>query len=253
VILAGDIGGTKTTLALCDDKGGIQREATEASSDFASLEDVITKFAPGEVTAACFGVAGPVVDGTAKITNLPWTIAQSSLARAFTSAKYASPSTRTLGIGTPMASSVSATIPSSLPWQLNTMLAFGSTVEIRSASRFHCPWKCSPESIADFERSPKSKPPASFRFEGPRLNGAKSASPQSFFRRNTWIRASIESTQDPFGASRFIFPFSTSSARGGSTAPNASKALPSGSTPTLKSRRSGFNSDSIDCGCLRYP
>ena len=79
MILAGDIGGTKTTLALCDDKGGIQREATEASSDFASLEDVITKFAPGEVSAACFGVAGPVVDGTAKITNLPWTIAQSSL------------------------------------------------------------------------------------------------------------------------------------------------------------------------------
>ncbi|CAN5321350.1 glucokinase [soil metagenome] len=79
MILAGDIGGTKTTLALCDDKGAIQREATEASTEFESLEDVIAKFAPGEVTAACFGVAGPVVDGAAKITNLPWTIAQSSL------------------------------------------------------------------------------------------------------------------------------------------------------------------------------
>ncbi len=79
MILAGDIGGTKTTLALCDDTGAIQREATEASNDHASLEAVIAKFAPGEVTAACFGVAGPVVDGAAKITNLPWVIAQSSL------------------------------------------------------------------------------------------------------------------------------------------------------------------------------
>lgn len=79
MILAGDIGGTKTTLALCDDQGVIQREATEASNGFESLEDVITKFVPGEITAACFGVAGPVVEGTAKITNLPWTIAQSSL------------------------------------------------------------------------------------------------------------------------------------------------------------------------------
>lgn len=79
MILAGDIGGTKTTLALCDDDGAIQREATEASSEFGSLEDVITSFAPGPVIAACFGVAGPVVDGTAKITNLPWTITQRSL------------------------------------------------------------------------------------------------------------------------------------------------------------------------------
>ncbi len=79
MILAGDIGGTKTTLALCDDSGTVQREATEPSTEHASLEEIIAKFAPGEVTAACFGVAGPVVDGVAKITNLPWTIAQASL------------------------------------------------------------------------------------------------------------------------------------------------------------------------------
>ncbi|MEO8844040.1 MAG: glucokinase [Kofleriaceae bacterium] len=79
MILAGDIGGTKTTLALCDDHGAIQREATEQSGDWSSLEQIVEKFAPGSVRAACFGVAGPVVDGVAKITNLPWTIATASL------------------------------------------------------------------------------------------------------------------------------------------------------------------------------
>ena len=89
MILAGDIGGTKTTLALCDDRGAVVREATEKSSDWASLEQIIDKFAPGPVTAACFGVAGPVLDGVAKITNLPWTIASGSLADQLGGAKVA--------------------------------------------------------------------------------------------------------------------------------------------------------------------
>ncbi len=79
MILAGDIGGTKTTLALCDDRGAIVRDQTEHSGEFASLEAIIDKFAPGAVTAACFGVAGPVVAGMARITNLPWTIATAAL------------------------------------------------------------------------------------------------------------------------------------------------------------------------------
>lgn len=79
MILAGDLGGTKTTLALCDDNGAILREATVPSAGFEALEDAISRFAPGEVTAACFGVAGPVIDGTSKITNLTWTVSQSSL------------------------------------------------------------------------------------------------------------------------------------------------------------------------------
>jgi glucokinase len=81
LILAGDIGGTKTTLALCDDHGVVQREATEKSADWASLEQIIAKFEPGHVRAACFGVAGPVVGGVAKITNLPWTITIASLSK----------------------------------------------------------------------------------------------------------------------------------------------------------------------------
>jgi glucokinase len=87
LILAGDIGGTKTILALCDDTGAIQREATEKSGDWSSLEQIVEKFAPGTVRAACFGVAGPVVGGVAKITNLPWTIATSSLAALLGGAK----------------------------------------------------------------------------------------------------------------------------------------------------------------------
>ena len=84
MILAGDVGGTKTNLALCDDKGAPTREATFAATDFASLEAMVAKFVSGErITAACFGVAGPVDtdNGSAKITNLPWTIRADTLAK----------------------------------------------------------------------------------------------------------------------------------------------------------------------------
>ena len=78
MILAGDIGGTKTVLAICDAELAIVRDATFRSAEHASLDAILDAFVrPGErgdLTAACFGVAGPVVDGTAHITNLPWTI-----------------------------------------------------------------------------------------------------------------------------------------------------------------------------------
>jgi glucokinase len=84
VILAGDIGGTKTVLALCDASLAIVREAVYPCADYPSLEAILDVFvAPAErtgLTAACFGVAGPVVAGTAKITNLPWTIDAAQLA-----------------------------------------------------------------------------------------------------------------------------------------------------------------------------
>src|SRR5436309_750007 len=70
MILAGDIGGTKTVLALFDGRAGPLmpvREATLASRQYARFEDVLQTFlgdrAPGAIAAACFGVAGPVVDG----------------------------------------------------------------------------------------------------------------------------------------------------------------------------------------------
>jgi glucokinase len=85
MILAGDIGGTKTKLAVCEPEattGGVAgalrvvREAEFPSGQHPSLEAILDKFlgGPAVPTAACFGVAGPVEGGTAKITNLPWTI-----------------------------------------------------------------------------------------------------------------------------------------------------------------------------------
>jgi glucokinase len=83
MILAGDVGGTKTNLALCDHAGKPTREATFAAKDYDSLEAIVATFARGEtITAACFGVAGPVDNGTsAKITNLPWTIRVDALSK----------------------------------------------------------------------------------------------------------------------------------------------------------------------------
>ena len=78
MILAGDIGGTKTVLAICDEAFAIVREAVYHCADFPSLEAILDQFVQpadrASLRAACFGVAGPVVDGVAKITNLPWTI-----------------------------------------------------------------------------------------------------------------------------------------------------------------------------------
>jgi glucokinase len=89
MILAGDVGGTKTALALYDVRGGalaLVREATLSSREFPALEAAVARFlaaAPrGAVEAACFGVAGPVVDGRCATTNLPWVLDETELASA---------------------------------------------------------------------------------------------------------------------------------------------------------------------------
>ena len=87
MLLAGDIGGTKTTLALFDSEHGPRSPLEEQifpSGDYGKLEDIIVEFlAPKDVSVgrAVFGVAGPVVDGRAAITNLPWTLDEKELAR----------------------------------------------------------------------------------------------------------------------------------------------------------------------------
>jgi glucokinase len=88
-ILAGDIGGTKTILAIFS-SGGDKRqpvvETTYPSQQHESLENIITSFLQETrlpVDMACFGVAGPVVAGTARITNLPWVIDSSQLKTVF--------------------------------------------------------------------------------------------------------------------------------------------------------------------------
>lgn len=83
IVLAGDVGGTKTDLALFekDARGkGLRmvRDMTLPSGDFPSLEAIIERFLDSGprpiVEAACLGVAGPVVDGRCQATNLPWVI-----------------------------------------------------------------------------------------------------------------------------------------------------------------------------------
>ncbi len=83
-LLAGDIGGTKTNLALIPAlaKAGPRSplaEATFPSVDYPHLTAVVETFLAQidvevAVDRACFGVAGPVVNGRASITNLPWTL-----------------------------------------------------------------------------------------------------------------------------------------------------------------------------------
>jgi glucokinase len=80
MLLAGDVGGTKTDLAVFSSDRGVRSplaEATLLSADYQSLEAMVQEFmskARLPVDAASFGVAGPVVAGRAKITNLPWQI-----------------------------------------------------------------------------------------------------------------------------------------------------------------------------------
>src|SRR5277367_812179 len=87
LILAGDVGGTKTQLGLFKHSAGtieIVREHRYATADFASLEAVCTDFlgAGAAVSAACLGVPGPIIDGNAHATNIPWQLSSSSLSRA---------------------------------------------------------------------------------------------------------------------------------------------------------------------------
>jgi glucokinase len=88
MLLAGDIGGTKTNLALYARGSGLvpQAQVTFKSAGYGSLEAVVKEFlaATGaQVERAVFGVAGPVVDGQSAITNLPWVIREADLQQAF--------------------------------------------------------------------------------------------------------------------------------------------------------------------------
>lgn len=103
-ILAGDIGGTKVHLGLFDAASGapaLIQVRTYASGSADRLEPLVASFLqtidpvgpvgpvgpdqPGQrdIAAACFGVAGPVIRGVCRTTNLPWEISEGSLAESF--------------------------------------------------------------------------------------------------------------------------------------------------------------------------
>jgi glucokinase len=84
MILAGDVGGTKVHLALYDFVDGkleYTRDKQYPAKEYAGLEEIVKGFLSAEkVTAACFGVPGPVRDGRLRLTNLPWTLDSRELA-----------------------------------------------------------------------------------------------------------------------------------------------------------------------------
>lgn len=116
MILAGDIGGTKTHLALFEwatERVEPLRLETFHSADYTSLEEMLEEFlvppkppttideleqsaqestgpddgqAPDEpvkIEAACFGVAGPVIDNHSHTTNLPWVVDGAAIGKKF--------------------------------------------------------------------------------------------------------------------------------------------------------------------------
>jgi glucokinase len=86
-VLAGDIGGTKTALAMVDIGPvslSVERLETYASAVYGGLAEIVEDFLRAERSrprTAGFGVAGPVREGSARITNLPWRIETRALAR----------------------------------------------------------------------------------------------------------------------------------------------------------------------------
>jgi glucokinase len=87
MLIAGDIGGTKTDLGIYSEESGPHAPLAQAqfhSADFPSLQAMVAVYLAQvkmSVDAGSFDIAGPVIDGHAKATNLPWMMDEVSLAR----------------------------------------------------------------------------------------------------------------------------------------------------------------------------
>jgi glucokinase len=88
-LLAGDIGGTKTSLALYDQGSGPlfpEAEITVKNDTVTGLEEIISSFLKENTvrpSSACFGVAGPVIGNRVRMTNLRWTLDGEMLRQRF--------------------------------------------------------------------------------------------------------------------------------------------------------------------------
>jgi glucokinase len=90
-ILAGDIGGTNTRLALFDtttaDPGQAVIEASYPSPAHPTIESILQQFIEQhrlkQIDRACFGLAGPVIDQVCETTNLPWRVSAQSIQQQF--------------------------------------------------------------------------------------------------------------------------------------------------------------------------
>jgi glucokinase len=89
MLLAGDVGGTKTQLGIFSRERGPRAPLAEAvfqNADYAGLETIIGEFlnqVKEPIALACFGAAGPVIDGRCLITNLPWVVDEMKLSATF--------------------------------------------------------------------------------------------------------------------------------------------------------------------------
>ena len=87
MLLAGDIGATTTRLALVSPDAGPRQFVAEQefhSADFKGLQPIVEAFLASSgkrPTSACFDVAGPVIEGRAHLTNLPWDLEEAALCR----------------------------------------------------------------------------------------------------------------------------------------------------------------------------
>ncbi len=84
MLIAGDVGGTKTRLAIYEAGGDPipQHETVYPSDDFAHLEDIVARFiqdTDATITRAVFGMPGPVIQGTVQVTNLPWFVSAEAM------------------------------------------------------------------------------------------------------------------------------------------------------------------------------
>jgi glucokinase len=88
MLVAGDIGGTKTDLAVYANRSGLKSPIARKqfhSADYGSLHAIVSEFladARIPVSHGVFGVPGPVINGSVATTNLPWNLEESSLAAA---------------------------------------------------------------------------------------------------------------------------------------------------------------------------
>lgn len=89
MVLAGDVGGTKTILGIFayGEKGlQLMEHETIPSGKAKSLSELVARFIenrPCRLSSACFGVPGPVSKGRCRTTNLPWTVSESELKSRF--------------------------------------------------------------------------------------------------------------------------------------------------------------------------
>jgi glucokinase len=86
VVLAGDVGGTKSNLGLFEVEAGLPRllrSAKYPSAAYPGLAPMLEEFLgtdAGQVRAACFGVPGPVIENRTSTTNLAWELDGAELA-----------------------------------------------------------------------------------------------------------------------------------------------------------------------------